>query len=62
MNSTLDIKATCTKCKKEVAGRIHFDRRMKVVDTDGGMAFAEGWTCHDCLGEPWSSSDLAVKL
>lgn len=60
--STLDIRVTCKKCKKDVSGRLHFDERMKVVDSDGGIAFADGWSCHNCLGEPWASSDSAVAL
>lgn len=60
--TTLNVLTTCTQCDQQVSGRLHFDSTMKVVDTDGGMAFVDGWTCHNCLGEPWSSSDLVVNL
>lgn len=59
--STLDLKSVCTGCQKEVSGRLYFDERMKVVDSDGGLALNEGWRCHNCLGEPWASSDSVVK-
>lgn len=60
--SALDITAKCVKCQTDTHGRLHFDVRMQLVDTDGGMAFADGWTCHKCLGQPWASSDSVVQL
>jgi hypothetical protein len=57
-----DFKGCCTKCSRETAGRLHFDPRMQLVDSDGGLLFSNGWTCHNCLGDSWSSSDLAVAL
>lgn len=55
-----EFKARCTGCEKETAGRLHFDQRMKLIDSDGGMLFDDGWRCHNCLGEPWSSADMTV--
>ncbi len=60
MNDTFDFKAVCTECGKESVGRLHIDDRMRVVDSDGGMLFGDGWMCHNCLGEPWSSADNVV--
>lgn len=56
----LDIKAQCRDCLKWTAGRLYFGDHMKLVDSDGGLVFASGWKCHNCLGEPWSSADLTV--
>jgi hypothetical protein len=43
-------------------GRLHVNDQMKVVDSDGGVLFRDGWTCHNCLGEPWSSADMPAVL
>lgn len=58
--TTLDFKANCIGCKQETAGRLHFSDRMNVIDSDGGMLFEDGWTCHNCLGQPFSSSDVTL--
>ena len=58
----LEVAVGCTKCEQIVIGRIHFSPQMQVVDTDGGLLFETGWTCHNCLGEPWSSSDLVIDF
>jgi hypothetical protein len=58
----LPFKARCTGCKQETAGRLHFDEQMRLVDSDGGLLFSDGWRCHNCLGEPWASGDVEVTL
>ena len=55
----LDLAARCVNCRKTVTARIHMEDG-DVVDTDGGMLFDGGWTCHNCLGQPWSSGDLTL--
>ncbi len=55
----LDIKAKCTKCSEWTAGRLYLEG-LRLCDSDGGLVFNDGWQCHNCLGEPWSSSDLVV--
>lgn len=44
---------TCAGCGQERDGVLYFDERMKLVDSDGGMLFGDGWRCHLCLGESW---------
>ena len=61
VDSILDLKAQCTRCGIWTSGRLHFDSRLKVVDSDGGLLFTNGWTCHNCLGEPWSSTDVVIN-
>lgn len=55
-----DFQATCTQCHTVKAGRLHFSTSMKVVDSDGGLLFRDGWSCHVCLGEPWLSSEVGL--
>jgi hypothetical protein len=50
----------CATCRESTTGRLHFNSRMQLVDTDGGMLFDAGWKCHNCLGEPWSSADMVI--
>lgn len=59
--TVLDFKALCTGCHNETTGRLHFNGRMSLVDTDGGMLFNDGWRCHNCLRQPWASSDLVLE-
>lgn len=54
---TLDITAHCTRCDTDSAGRLYLDTFLKLQDSDGGVVFEDGWHCHKCLGEPWSSVD-----
>lgn len=58
--SHLDIMSVCTGCGLMAKGRLYFDEKMKLVDSDGGVAFMDGWRCHNCLGEPYSSSDVVL--
>ena len=58
--TTFDFWTQCQKCELPSKGRLHFDAVMKVTDSDGGILFADGWTCHNCLGEPWSSGDATA--
>jgi hypothetical protein len=60
--SVLDVKVTCKKCGLLVSGRLHFDAQMRLVDSDGGIAFVDGWSCHNCLGQPWASADSVLEL
>lgn len=55
-----DFDTMCTGCDKLVSGRLHFDSTMKLVDSDGGMLFSDGFKCHNCLGQPWSTADTVV--
>ncbi len=38
-----------------------FDSRCTITDSDGGLLFENGWTCHVCLGEPFSSDEATVQ-
>lgn len=58
----LEMTTECTKCHQQTRGKLHFDKVMKLVDSDGGLVFEDGWACHNCLGEPWSSADMVVNL
>jgi hypothetical protein len=60
VESVFEFVAPCRKCEVPSRGRLHFTLTMQLVDTDGGMLFNEGWTCHDCLGQPWSSADFVL--
>ena len=60
--TVLEFAATCIQCAKPSFGRLHFDGTMKLADSDGGLLFDDGWTCHNCLGEPWSSADMTVEF
>jgi len=58
----LDVKVRCNACGQWTNGRLYFDSLMRLVDSDGGLAFSNGWTCIGCLGEPWSSVDSVVTF
>lgn len=58
----LDFWTQCTKCGLPSRGRLAFDEGNKLVDSDGGVLFGTGWTCHKCVGEPWSSADLPAAV
>ena len=58
----LNFVGLCTKCGELRTGKLHFDDVMKLIDTDGGMLFNDGWHCHLCLGQPWSSADFTINL
>ena len=62
MSFEFRFRTQCEHCRNVVAGGLHFDQHMKIIDSDGGMLFNDGWKCHNCLGEPWSSADMVVQL
>lgn len=63
--STLEFRlafvAQCSKCHSEKLDWLVFDDTMRLVDSDGGLVFHDGWHCHLCLGEPYESSEVPVR-
>jgi hypothetical protein len=62
MRTILDFWTACGGCGVPSHGRLHFDKRMNLADSDGGLLFADGWKCHICIDQPWKSEDLTVTL
>lgn len=60
--SEFHFASVCIGCGAPQRGRLVFDERMQVVDSDGGVLFADGWKCHTCLGQPRSSAELVINL
>lgn len=56
----LNFDTMCVGCDKLVSGRLHFSTKMQLVDSDGGVLFSDGFKCHNCLGEPWSTADSVL--
>ena len=62
MSTVLDFWTACRHCGVPSRGRLHFDERMSLRDSDGGLLFMDGWKCHTCLDQPWESADLTVSF
>lgn len=56
----LSIDTMCIGCGASVSARLHFDSGLQVVDSDGEVLFGNGFKCHNCLGQPWSTADLVL--
>lgn len=50
----------CRECACADRANLVFGHDLKLVDSDGGMLFREGWTCARCLGQAWASSDVTL--
>ena len=53
------IQAVCVKRGLMTKGVLRFDC-LTLVDSDGGILFADGWACHNCLDEPFASSECGT--
>jgi hypothetical protein len=54
------MQAVCIKCGLMTNGILHFDSKLALADSDGGVLQADGWICHNCLGEPFASSECGT--
>ncbi len=58
----LEVRVMCAQCKQIGPAVLYFSDRLQIVDTDGGMLFNTGWSCYQCLGQPWGSAEHTAEF